>query len=494
MERVRGIAASAWGFVQRALDGPRWKWALALAGLALIARVPFLLGDFSTAITPDAPTYLQIAEGLPGSADTNAYRTLGYPLFVAPFTLIPWDVSAGVYGTAYEFPAALILVQHLIGIGLAAAVFWVTDRYFGRWPAIFAGLITAFAPPMAMVEHFILPDFLFGVLVFAGAVALIEAVLPDKPSLRGLVLAGVVFGLAAHVKPSAQVLIVVAPFVLAFATRSWRETWRGALVVGGVMVAVILPWIAHNGIRYDQWTMSVQGGQALWLRVFDQDKLPIPTDSEEGVRANELYHSYLEDPPPEYAQNPETLAETESYTYVFNELGQEMSMFDAIAIQRDLAIQAILDHPKTYLRGTAVNVKDYGRLNAAPHGFAIAEEVALGQIGPDVGATVRKLSTGAWKLADLLVRAGFIASLALFAILLLVFVGPRRSRVAAVGFLVTWFAIAIAGSLTASVLPRYAAQIAPLQWILEAAAAVFVVTAVIDLVRRRRAERPEPAI
>ena len=325
MERARGIGRSAWGLVMRALGGPRWKWALALAVVALIARVPFIIGDFATGITPDAPTYLQIAEGLPGSADTNAYRTLGYGLFVAPFTLIPWDVSADVYGTVYEFPAALILVQHLIGIGLVAAVFWVTDRYFGRWPAIFAALITALAPPMAMVEHFMLPDFLFGVLVFAGAVALIEAVLPEKPSVRGLVLAGVVFGVATNVKPTAQVLIVVAPLVLAFATRSWRETWRGALVVGGVMVVVMLPWIVHNGIRYDQWTMSVQGGQALWLRVFDQDKLPIPTDSAEGRRANELYHEYLEDPPPEYAQNPEALAETESYSYVFNELGQEMS-------------------------------------------------------------------------------------------------------------------------------------------------------------------------
>ncbi len=464
MERVRGIGRSVWGFVLRALDGPRWKWALALAGLALIARAPFLFGDFATAITPDAPTYVQIAEGLPGSADTNAYRTLGYPLFVAPFTLIPWDISADVYGTSYSFPAALILVQHLIGIGLVAAVFWVTDRYFGRLPAIFAALITAVAPPMAMVEHFLLPDFLFGVLVFAGAVALIEAVLPDKPSMRGLVLAGIVFGVAAHVKPSAQVLIAVAPFVLAFATRSWGQTWRGTLVVGGVMIAVILPWIAHNGIRYDQFTMSVQGGQALWLRVFDQDKLPIPTDSPEGVRANELYHEYLEDPPPEYAQNPETLAETESYTYVFNELGQEMSMFDAIAIQRDLAIQAILDHPKTYLRGTAVNVKDYGRLNAAPHGFDFAREVALGQLGADVSAPLRKVATGTWRFADLLIRAGFIASLALLAIILLVFVGPRRSRIAAVAFLVTWVAIAVAGSLTASVLPRYAAQIAPEIW------------------------------
>ena len=159
-------------------------------------------------------------------------------------------------------------------------------------------------------------------------------------------MAGVVFGLAAHVKPTAQVLIFVAPFLIAFATRSWRNTWRGALVVGGVMVAVILPWIAHNAIRYDQPTMSVQGGQALWLRVFDQDKLPIPTDSAEAA-APTSSHEYLADPPAEYAQDPETLTTTESYSYVFNELGQEMSQFDAIAIQRDLAIQAILEHPET---------------------------------------------------------------------------------------------------------------------------------------------------
>lgn len=494
MDRARRAIESGRGRAGVAFQGSPWLWMLALGAVALVARVPFLLGDYATAFTPDGPTYVQIAEGLPGSADTNAYRTLGYPLFLAPLTLIPWDVAADVYGTTYTFPASLVLLQHLLGVGLVGAVFWVADRYFGRLPAIFAALMTAIAPPMMMVEHFLLPDFLFGVLVFAGAVAIIEAATPSVPPTRRLVLAGVAFGLAAHVKPTAQVLIAVAPVVLAFATRSWRQTARGTLVVGGVMLAVVLPWIAHNAIRYDQPTMSVQGGQALWLRVFDQDKLPIPTDSEDGRRANELYHEYLEDPPPEYAQNPETLAETESYTYVFNELGQEMSQFDAIAIQRDLAIQAILDHPKTYLRGTAVNVKDYGRLNAAPHGFDFAEEVALGQIGTEVSTSVRKLSTGAWRVADVLVRLGFIASLSLLAILALVFVGPRRSRIAAVGFLATWFAIAIAGSLAASVLPRYAAQVAPMQWILEAAAAVFVVTAVIDLARRRRDARPgEPA-
>ena len=122
-----------------------------------------------------------------------------------------------------------------------------------------------------------------------------------------------------------------------------------------------------------------------------------------------------------------------------------------------------------------------------------AKEVALGQIGLDFNETVRKLSTGAWRLADLLVRAGFIASLALLAILLLIFVGPRRSRIAAVGLLLSWFAIALAGSLSAYVEPRYAAQIAPLQWMLEAAAAVLVVTAIVDLVRRRRREPAEPA-
>ena len=294
-------------------------------------------------------------------------------------------------------------------------------------------------------------------------------------------------------KPTGQVLILVAPIVLAFATRSWRETWCGALVVGGVMVVVVLPWIVHNAIRYDQPAMSIQGGQALWLRVFDQDKPPIPTDSEEGGLANALYDQYLDDPPPGYFENPASLATTESYSYVYNELGQEMSMFDAIAIQRDLAIQAILDHPKTYVRGTAVNVKDYGRLNAAPHGFDFAREVALGQLGADVSAPLRKVATGAWKIADLLIRAGFIASLALLAIILLssLGLGGRGSQPSA-----SWSRGRRSPWRDRSLLrcsPRYAAQIAPLQWILEAAAAVLVVTAIVDLVRRRRAEPAEPA-
>ena len=43
--------------------------------------------------------------------------------------------------------------------------------------------------------------------------------------------------------------------------------------------------------------------------------------------------------------------------------------------------------------------------------------------------------------------------------------------------------LSVAGSLSVYVEPRYAAQIAPLQWILEAAAVVMVVRAVAERVR-----------
>lgn len=466
--------ASVRNLAGRLYEAPVWAWAGAFGLLALIVRIPLFLSDFSAVPTPDTGLYLQIVDGLPASLDTEAFRTVGYPLFLAPLSLIPGETfDAGV------------VAQHLLGIALVAAVFVLTDRWFGRAAGLLAALITTVAPQMMFIEHFVLPDLVFGVVVFAGAALLIEASVAQMPSVRLLIAAGVLFAAAAHIKPTAQMLVFVPFVVVGFATRSWREALRGGAVVAGAMAVLIVPWVLHNAIRHDQPTMSVQGGQALWLRLFDQDKEPIPTDTDEGRLADELFREYMAGPPVEqgYAPNPAQLPVTESYSYVFAALIEEgYSILDAIEIQQDLAIEAIVNDPVSYLDGTASNLATYARYNAVGEGFEAADLVARQQIAAVTGVE-RKLSTAAWKLAALMGKIGLVLTLGLVAVLLLPFVGSRPARIAAVTLMLVWAAIAIAGALTASVEPRYAAEIAVEQWILEAAAVVFVASAVYDRFR-----------
>src|SRR5207247_3491080 len=93
------------------------------------------------------------------------------------------------------------------------------------------------------------------------------------------------------------------------------------------------------------------------------------------------------------------------------------------------------------------------------------------------------LTTVPWWGASLLATVGWIASLSLLAIPLLLFVGPLRSRAAAATMVLVWLATAISVSMTAYPEPRYAVQAAVLQWLLEAAAAVLVIRAVVVSLR-----------
>jgi 4-amino-4-deoxy-L-arabinose transferase-like glycosyltransferase len=465
-----------WSFVTRAIEGDALRWVLVLAGIALLARLPLIFNGFTSSIVPDSALYLHISDELLAGHGfvTDAYRTAGYPLFIAPLSLLPGPTTH-----------AVVVAQHLLGVGLVAAVFWVGDRHFGRVAGIFAALLTALAPPIILTEHYLLPDFLFGLLVFAGAVVLLEAISEHDLGIRWLVATGVLFGLATNVKPAGQVLVAVAPVALLLITRSWRRALKPSLVIALTMFLTVLPWLLHNAIADDQFTLSIQGKQALWLRVFDEDKLPIPTDSDEGVLAQHLYEQYISNPPEGYG-DPATLDVTESYSYVFNALGSRgYSTRDATDLMGDVAFDAIRSNPSEYIKGTIANVADYVRLNGGRNGFdpsvvtlqTARQETTLGSLGT--------ISSVAWDLAEFLLLVGFVLSLALLAIPLLFVFGEKRVRIATAVFLITWLAIAVAGSLTANVFPRYAAQIAVLQWLPEAAAAVMVVGGLVAIVRRR---------
>jgi 4-amino-4-deoxy-L-arabinose transferase-like glycosyltransferase len=462
--------------IRRLVDGSPYLWMAALALLAAIVRLPFLTVDFSPpdgtgSIVPDSRLYLIMAEGIPGSLPTEAYRTIGYPLFIAPLHLLPGPATN-----------AVVIAQHGLGIALVVAVFWIGDRYFGRISGIFAALLTAAGPPILMVEHYVLADFLLGLFILAGTVALIEAAQSPQPPWRALLLAGVLFGVAAQVKPVGQALIVVAPIVLAFSTRSLRATLRGSGLVAAAMLAVVLPWIAYNGVRYGEPTLSVADGTPLWVRVFDEDKEPIPTDTPDGRLAKRLYDRYLTSPSPGQA-DPRTLEVTESASYVAVELGKlGYSLSATEAFQRNLAIEAIKRDPVGYAEGTWNNLRRYASSNASS-GLDVAHGFVAAQLGTAPGG-LRTLSERGWSLERLLAGAAYLLSLALLAIPLLLFVGPGRHRIAALALLTSWGTVALASSLTNQVEPRFPAEIAPLQWILEAAAAVLVVTAVATGLRK----------
>ncbi len=364
-----------------------------------------------------------------------------------------------------------MVIQHLAGVVLAPALFVIGDRYFGRIAGAFAGIVAALAPAMTLVEHHVIPDFALGILILAVVVAVCELAIRPRTDLRLAALAGALIGLAALTKPSGQVLIAVVPIAVGFATRSWRDTLRASAVALAAMLALVGPWVVYNAIRFDHATVSSQAGTTLWLRAFDQDKYAVPTDTDDGRFAKSIYDQRLAQLTS--AQREDT---TDTYVAVFNAfLARGDSIYDANSALGSLAREAIHDHLGSYATGTLRNVAEYSTDN---FDFGDAKAAYLADTHDLAADHPRYVTTrAAWTVADVVATIGWVAAGGLLAAPALIFAGSRRSRIAALAMLSAWLAIAVAGSLTNFVEARFAAQIAPLQWLLEGAVIGLIVAA-----------------
>jgi hypothetical protein len=59
-------------------------------------------------------------------------------------------------------------------------------------------------------------------------------------------------------------------------------------------VVTVLPWMVQNTTSFGSPELSIQGGHMLFLRAFEADHLPIPTDTAEGRLAKRVYDETYE--------------------------------------------------------------------------------------------------------------------------------------------------------------------------------------------------------
>jgi 4-amino-4-deoxy-L-arabinose transferase-like glycosyltransferase len=467
----------AWETVNRAGPAP---WAIAIAVLALVVRLPLLL---SAGVWLDSDLYLNIARDLAaghgftdgGTEWGEAYRTPGYPVLLALLSVLP--------GSPAE---AVAFLQHMLGAAFAGAITAVGWRWFGRATGIVAGVLAATTPFLIVTEHAVLPDFLFGLLLFAGTVALIEAAVPrERLDLRLVALAALAYAGAAYMKPNGQVLVLAVPIVLAIATRDWRRTLRGTGVAVVVTAVVLAPWVIRNAIAVGDPTLSNQTGHALWVKAFDRDRLPLPPpETLGGAIAEKAYDRFRES----------GTRVPVSFSFVYRALVRAgYKPEDAAAIMGDTATRAIAAHPGTYLAGTWENLVGFVDAVAQTPRAAHKTGIYLQRVDSGIPTALAEVP---WDASSVLVKAWWVLTLHGLVGLVLLFVGPRRGRVAALGLLVVWLIVAVTTSLANIVDIRYVVQIAPLVWILGSAGMVWWMSTVARLawraVRRPRPQ-PEPA-
>ena len=411
----------------------------ALAGiglLAFLARLPLMTAPAGQ--TPDTRLYLQIADG---DVPFGLFRTPGYPLFAAALKPLPGD-----------WIATILTVQGLIGVALAVAIAALSWRWFGAPTGLVAGVVAAVAPPLVAVERLAEPDLLFGAIAFAGAALVAEGAAREPISYRLLAAAGVVFGLAAYVKPSGQVLALAAVLPLALVTRNLRATLLGSLAVALAVAATVLPWVVRNAIVYDRAAMSNVSDLTLYLVAFDQLGLEVPDETEEGRLVARLRE--------EAAANPtavDRILPTTDFDVAGELVQRDRSFDEALSVQGRLARDALRSHPLRWAEGTAENM---GRIvkNVRYGADPVRAELDRTSI-PVLTFTARKLSgLGHW-----VIHGWLIATALLCLAIVPLFSRSRPERAAAGALAASWLLIAVATSATTWTFDyRFSAQAVPL--------------------------------
>jgi len=430
---VRGrIRAFGWRL------GPRVLCSLGVGAAALVVRVPLMLIHHEIVPGSDSGQYVRLANTFLDQDSTSLVRPPGYPLFLALGGLLPGRIEdAGV------------VLQLLIGAALCMVLVFVAWPLFGRLAAITAGVLLALTAPALSVETLLLSDFLFGVLAAVVAGVLAVAVLHEQRRSRWLLAVGLAIACAVYVKPVGHALVLAPLLPLALATRSWRATFAGAALVFVVVGLLTVPWMLRNDIRYGSFSMSAQSGVTLFNRVFERDKLEIPTDQLAGRVAADFQR-----------ENPGVRLSAGVSGQLFS---RGDTLPEAERKMRAVAIEAIRRSPEKFAAGTVRSTHaifaDVGAGNGAEgmtvfltHGAPLP---ALTRFGLGASEPLRAI----WFLCAL---SGLAAALWLGS-------RSRATRCAAAAAIGVWGSIAVATALLHGGQFRYSASLAPLSFLLGAA-------------------------
>ena len=235
---------------------------ISLAVLLLVAlaiRVAWALAQPAEvdARLPDQYEYLRLAESFRWGMGLQfydarfyqtvvAYRTPGYPFFVALFNADPRSVR---------------LAQALLDTSTVLAVFLIARRWLAAGPALLASASITFNPFLVYFSSLLLSETLFTAMLAWGV-----ALLVLRPNY---IWGGVVLALSVLVRPSAAALPVVLGICAAFlhyvpGDVTPRRRWP-RLPVGTTMLLLViltlLPWALRNRALLKEWVwLTTNGG------------------------------------------------------------------------------------------------------------------------------------------------------------------------------------------------------------------------------------------
>ena len=239
---------------------PSRAWLVGLLLAALAVRLAWGLtrpaDAASLAALPDQAEYLAVGRNLLAGRGLQfvdgrfndvmrAYRTAGYPAFVA-------------------LCGGNVVVVRIAQALLDASTVWAAVLLAGRWLrpgwAMIAGAVVAANPFLVYFTGLVLSETLFTAMLAWGMVLLVRS-----RGVVGWLAGGAVLAASVHVRPSAiglaVVLGVLSVFVrpgLVVPRRRWPIGAGGTMVL--VTVLVLLPWAIRNRLAVGAWVWTTTNG------------------------------------------------------------------------------------------------------------------------------------------------------------------------------------------------------------------------------------------
>ncbi|MCS7007900.1 MAG: glycosyltransferase family 39 protein, partial [Thermoleophilia bacterium] len=289
--------------------------------------------------------YLQLDDADPVLPWSLLFRTPLTPI-VAGFAL---DMLEGALA---EVVMALLFAVSVVCWSVAA-------RAFGPWVAIATALALLVYPAYGLLFHELSSEPVFATAFSVLALLVVRAA--DDPSTGRWAAVGLGIAVCALARPGNVVLLALAllPLLLpgAFAERIVR-----AAAVGLAALLPLVGWAAHNGLRYEEWTLA-RGGNAIipFYRAFITDRIVSPANGPSSQELADAVRRQLLTREP-YRSYGVTLEEVfSSGSFRIHEdlylLSDEVFGWSTdYRILREAGIEAVRAHRGTYARGVGKTV------------------------------------------------------------------------------------------------------------------------------------------
>jgi Dolichyl-phosphate-mannose-protein mannosyltransferase len=161
--------------------------------------------------------------------------------------------------------SAVAAVQHLLGLGMAAALYvLLLRRGSPRWLAALATAPVLLDGYQLQIEQTVMPDVLFEVLMVAGLVVLLWQ---PRPRPWMVLVGGVLLGSTATMWQPGEILILPAVVYVAIVARGWRRTLRDAVLV---CVAFALPIVLvslRNYVDIHRFSLAPNAASTIYGRM-----------------------------------------------------------------------------------------------------------------------------------------------------------------------------------------------------------------------------------